>query len=217
MSYQQSDKTRALLGCAIAVGPLFVLVVLLQAGTRRGFDLGRHPISLLSLGSLGWIQIANFVVSGAVFAASAVGLRQELRNTWGGAVIPFAVAALGVGSIIAGVFVTDPGAGFPPGAPDGAPERMSWHGLLHEVGFVVAQLGWLVFVIAMIRRSTAKWPWITALVAVLALVAWPSLDGFSVRLLLATAIEFGAVAMLARRLLRSAAAMSENGQRLRRI
>ncbi|WP_433191707.1 hypothetical protein ACQP1G_23510 [Nocardia sp. CA-107356] len=81
----------------------------------------------------------------------------------------------------------------------------------------IAQLGWLVFVIAMIRRSRKKWPWITALVAVLGLVAWPSLDGFSVRLLLASGVEFGAVALLALQLLRSAAAMSENGQRLRRI
>jgi hypothetical protein len=42
---------------------------------------------LLSLGDLGWIQIANFVVTGALFVACAVGLRRVLHpgraGTWG--------------------------------------------------------------------------------------------------------------------------------------
>ena len=54
---------RKLLGCGIIAGPLFVVASLAQAFTRTGFDLGRHPISLLSLGSLGWVHVANFVVS----------------------------------------------------------------------------------------------------------------------------------------------------------
>jgi Protein of unknown function (DUF998) len=54
---------RKLLACGILAGPLFVAVGLLQALVRDGFDLGRHPLSLLSLGGLGWIQIANFVVT----------------------------------------------------------------------------------------------------------------------------------------------------------
>jgi hypothetical protein len=226
VSREESDqptRTRALLACGIAAGPLFVLVVLLQAGSRTGYDLGKHPISLLSLGPLGWIQIANFAASGALFVACAAGMRQVMRNAWGATTIPLAVASLGIGSIIAGVFVTDPGAGFPPGAPEGAPDQVSWHGMLHEVGFAVAQIGWLVFVIALIRHSVALrrriWLWVTPLVAVLMLVAWPSLDGFSVRLLLATAIEFGAVAVFAVQQLRleaSWAAMSESWQQLRR-
>ena len=43
--------------------------------------------------------------------------------------------------ILAGVFVTDAGAGFPPGAPAGAP-KLSWHGALHEVGYLVALVSW---------------------------------------------------------------------------
>ncbi len=35
-----------------------------QAFTCPGFDLRRDAISILSLGDLGWIQVANFVVSG---------------------------------------------------------------------------------------------------------------------------------------------------------
>lgn len=57
-------STRALLACGVVAGPLFIVVALIQAFTRSGFDPVRHPLSLLSLGDLGWIQITNFVVGG---------------------------------------------------------------------------------------------------------------------------------------------------------
>jgi Protein of unknown function (DUF998) len=95
---------RNLLGCGIVAGPLFVIASLAQAFTRNGFDLGRHPISLLSLGSPGWVQIANFVVSGILYLAGAIGMRDALRSgrgsTWG----PLLVGVTGVGLIVAGVF-----------------------------------------------------------------------------------------------------------------
>jgi hypothetical protein len=113
---EETSKTRRLLACGIVAGPLFLVVALVQAFTRDGFDLSRHPISLLSLGELGWFQIANFIVTGGLYVACAVGMRRVLRHgrgaTWG----PRLVGALGVGLIMGGVFVTDPGAGFPPGA-----------------------------------------------------------------------------------------------------
>jgi hypothetical protein len=40
---------RNLLGCGLVAGPLFIAASLTQAFTRKRFDLGRHPISLLSL------------------------------------------------------------------------------------------------------------------------------------------------------------------------
>ena len=43
-------KTRHLLACGIVAGPLFLAVWAIQAIVRDGFDPGRHPISLLSLG-----------------------------------------------------------------------------------------------------------------------------------------------------------------------
>ena len=59
---------------------------LAQALTRDGFDLTRHPWSLLTNGDLGWIQITNFVLTGLMvlaFAARAApratsGRRQRL-------------------------------------------------------------------------------------------------------------------------------------------
>jgi hypothetical protein len=187
---------RTLLGCGVVAGPFFIAASLSQALARSGFDLARHPISLLSLGSLGWIQIANFVVSGVLYVIGAIGLRSALREgrrgTWGS----LFVGLTGLGLIIAGVFTADPGAGFPPGAPAGAP-TMSWHGLLHEIGFMLSFAGAIATCVVFARRYAAlgRRGWmVTALVAAVAAVVvagWPDLNTLSVRLVIATAILFG--------------------------
>jgi hypothetical membrane protein len=73
-----------LLVCGVVAGPVFVTVIAVQALTRDGFDPSRHPISALSLGERGWIQITDFVLVGAMSVAFAVGLRRVLRPaaTW---------------------------------------------------------------------------------------------------------------------------------------
>jgi hypothetical protein len=186
---------RTLPGCGVVAGPLFVATSLTQAFARTGFDLARHPISLLSLGSLGWIQIANFVFCGILYAIGAVGLRAALRTgsgrTWG----PLLIGTTGVGLIIAGLFTADPGAGFPPGAPAGAP-AVSWHGVLHEVGFIVSFVGAIAACGVLARRYAAgRRSWMVAAlaapVAALVTVGWPDLNTLSVRLVIATATLFG--------------------------
>ncbi|MEK8107959.1 DUF998 domain-containing protein [Micromonospora sp. M12] len=78
--------TRALLAGGVLAGPLFGWWRR-QVLTRDGFDLSRQPLSLLALGDLGWIQTANFVLTGLLGLAGAVGLRRVLRGepggTWG--------------------------------------------------------------------------------------------------------------------------------------
>jgi hypothetical protein len=144
--------TRALLACGVVAGPLFVAVGLLQMLTRDGFDPTRHPLSLLSLGDLGWVQIANFVVAGLLFAASAVGMRRVLHpgrvGTWG----PLLVGVYGLGLIMGGVFVADPALGFPPGTPDGIPDQLSWHGTLHAVAPVLASVALIAACLVFARR-----------------------------------------------------------------
>jgi len=202
-----ATRISRLLACGIVAGPLFLTVGLAQAFTRDGYDLSRHPLSLLSLGDLGWVQIANFVVTGALFLACAMGMRRVLRpgrgDTWG----PRLVGILGAGLVMAGVFVADAGAGFPPGAPAGAPE-ISWHGVLHEIGFVLATLGTLAGCVVFAGRFAAKGQrgWVAACaasaVAIVVLAAWPDLDAVSVRLVVASAIMYGFVGALAAHLLR---------------
>jgi hypothetical protein len=200
-------QTTRLLACGILAGPLFLAAWLLQAFTREGFDPSRHPLSLLSLGELGWIQIANFVVTGLLYVACAIGMWRVLHpgrsGTWG----PLLVGGFGIGLILAGSFTTDPGAGFPPGAPAGAPEQLSWHGVLHEVGFVVALVSWTAACFVLARRFVAlkQRGWVAACVAtplvVLVLASWPDQDSLSLRLVIASAIQFGFVAAVAARLI----------------
>src|SRR5438094_8937570 len=114
-----AEVTRNLLTCGVVAGPLFVGVVLIQALTRSGFDLTRHPLSLLSLGDLGWIQISNFVVTGVLSIACAIGMRRALRGgraaTWG----RILVGTWGVGLVAAGDFRAEPAACLTPGALPG--------------------------------------------------------------------------------------------------
>jgi uncharacterized membrane protein YozB (DUF420 family) len=136
---------RSLLGYGVLAGPLYVIAALIQGLTRPGFDLLHDDVSLLSNGDLGWIQIANFVLTGAFVIAAAVGMARALggRSTWG----PRLLGVFGAGLIAAGLFVADPMNGFPAGAPSGRPVTISVHGSLH---IVVAVVGFLCLVAACI-------------------------------------------------------------------
>lgn len=72
--------TKSLLGYGVIAGPFYIVVALAQAVARQGFDLGLHQWSLLANGGPGWIQIANFVVTGLMVIAFAVGLRRSLTR-----------------------------------------------------------------------------------------------------------------------------------------
>jgi Protein of unknown function (DUF998) len=152
---ETTRPTRALLACGVVAGPLFLVVALLQALTRDGFDPGRHPLSLLSLGELGWIQITNFVVAGLLSVAFAVGMRRVLHPGRGGTWGPLLFGTYWVGLIGGGAFLADPGAGFPPGAPAGAPEQLSWHGILHDAAHVLAFLALIAACFVLARRFAA--------------------------------------------------------------
>jgi hypothetical protein len=126
-------RTRALLACGVAATPVFAVVSLAQAFTREGFDLLRHPLSMLSVGDLGWLQITNFLVCGVLTIAGALGLHGAMRGSPGGTWAPRLMLINGLGMLAAGVFVMDPGDGFPAGTPLGPSAALSTHALLHLV------------------------------------------------------------------------------------
>jgi hypothetical protein len=132
-----APRTTFLLACGTVAGPLFVIVALAQAATRAGYDLERHPFSLLSLGGLGWIQVTNFVVCGALFIACATGMRRVLRTRRGGFWSPLLIALFGVGSVGGGVFIADPALGFPAGAAGAGAGPATWHGMAHGFAFML--------------------------------------------------------------------------------
>jgi hypothetical protein len=149
-------STEFLLGCGV-VGPLlFIVVLLIEGATRPGYNAWRTDGSYLALSNQGWEQIANFIVCGLLCLAFAVGLRRIWRtgraSVWG----PRLVGLFGLGLVIAGVFVTDPGQGYPPGAPLGGGEQ-TWHGWVHGINallFFLVALPGSCFVLS--RRFAAE-------------------------------------------------------------
>jgi hypothetical membrane protein len=136
--------TKSLLGYGVIAGPLYVAVSLAQALTRDGFDLTRHAWSLLVNGDLGWIQVTNFTLTGAMLIAFAVGLHRALAGGRGRRWVPPLVGTFGVGiALSALVFRADPAQGFPSGAPE-QPE-LTTLGALH---YPVAGLAFLSLVAA---------------------------------------------------------------------
>ncbi len=116
--------TRSLLGWGILAGPFYLLLGLAEALTRDGFDLSRHPLSVLMLGDWGWVQRLNLLLSALMTLAAAVGLMRAMGKRVAGVL----VGAYAVCLALSGVFAPDPMAGFPPGAPMG---QVSLGGLLH--------------------------------------------------------------------------------------
>jgi hypothetical protein len=133
----QDTKTRRLLAAGVVGPPFFVAVLLVAGATRDGYDPIRHFGSLLSLGDQGWIQVANFLITGVLFVVFAFGLRRAFASGVGSRSAPIIVAGVGVGLIIAGIFATDPAYGYPPGTPSGGPAVQTLHGTVHFVGAIL--------------------------------------------------------------------------------
>lgn len=168
--------TRSLLRAGVIAGPVFIIVGAIQILIRPGFDMRVNPLSQMALGDLGWIQVANFVMSGALVLAMAIGIRRVLGSGRGGTWGPLLIALYGIGEIGAAIFSADPGFSFPPGTPAGPPTTFSTHGLLH---FVSAGIGFFALIGAcfVFARRFAKlgqrgWAWYSRLTGAFFLVAF---------------------------------------------
>jgi uncharacterized membrane protein len=148
-----TTRSRVLLVCGAIAGPLFTAAWILEGATRAHYDPLRHPVSSLELGGeFGWTQRANFVVAGLLTLAFAIGLRRALRplggSTWG----PLLVGAHAIGLLGAGIFVTDPVSGYPPGTPDHLATYGSVHAALHDLLSVGTFVGLPIACLVMARR-----------------------------------------------------------------
>jgi hypothetical membrane protein len=127
---EQSVATRLLLAGG-AIGPLlFIVVFLIEGATRPGYSVWQDAVSALSLGQDGWMQITNFIVCGALVFGFAIGLRRVLHtgrgSTWG----PILLGIVGLAMIGAGIFVTDPGLGYP---YEASTITLTVHGTIHSL------------------------------------------------------------------------------------
>ncbi|RUL90167.1 DUF998 domain-containing protein [Verrucosispora sp. FIM060022] len=148
-------------GAAAAV--LFVLVFLVDGGSRPHYASARHPVSALALGSRGWIQTANFVVCGSAITAGAVAVIVEGPSVLLGVVL----SIFGLGLVASGVFRMDPMLGYPPGAPAGIPEQHSTAHRVHDIAGAVVFLSLpLAAAISALALSATSWRVASGCVAV---------------------------------------------------
>lgn len=142
--------TKSLLGYGVIAGPIYLTVGLAQALTREGFALSRHPLSVLSNGPGGWIQTTNFVLTGLMVIAAAIGIKRALGSSSRG--VPWFLGAFGLSMLLAAVFKADPVDGFPVGTPLGPPTTSTTAGMLH---FLAGTIGFVCLAIACLRMARA--------------------------------------------------------------
>ena len=161
-----SGQTRLFLICGAIAGPLFTLSWFVQGLSRAGYDPMRYPISSLSMGASGWIQIGTFLITGLLFLAFGIALRNLLRGPSGSVWGPVLIMLLGIGLMGAGIFVTDPLNGYPAGTPILPTERTT-HGILHDLFGIPVFLGLpiagFVFGRFFARRGEGNWAWYSRL------------------------------------------------------
>ena len=165
--YRSGVKTKELLLlCGAIAGPLFTAAWIVEGATRTDYDPLRYPISALSIGEFGWMQRANFIVTGLLVLAFAIELRRILRQPSGSVWGPLLVGLLGIGLIGAGIFVTDPLNGYPPGTPIIPTERTT-HGILHDLFgipfFLGVPINCFVFARLFARWGERSWAWYSRL------------------------------------------------------
>ncbi len=162
---------RSLLRWGMIAGPFYLALGVGQALLREGFDFARHPLSVLANGPGGWIQTANFVITGVMVIAAAAGLKQALGPGSRGAT--WFLGGFGMAMIAAAVFPADPVDGFPPGTPEGFPTSISTPGLIH---FIAGALGFLFLAISCFMAAwtmshrRVRWMAVLSLVSGLAVV-----------------------------------------------
>ncbi|MCJ8014868.1 DUF998 domain-containing protein [Paenibacillus sp. KQZ6P-2] len=153
---RNSKAIRLLLMGGVISTPLFYVAVVIQSFTRTGFDIRRHAISTLTLGDLGWIQSANFFITGLLAIFAAIGMRRLLLGSKGGTWGALLIGVYGIGMVMAGLFRPDPGLSFPPGAPAEIPTSMSGHAALHSVAFFTAFICLIAASVVFARRFASQ-------------------------------------------------------------
>ncbi len=131
---------RGPLYCGAAAGPLFVSVFLIEGARRPAYQPLRHPVSSLSLGPRGWVQVASFATAGMLYLAGAAGLARSPGQAPGNRIAAAALSATGLGLLGSATFRTDPVSGYPPGTP-ATPVQPTTAGAMHNLAAVPIFLG----------------------------------------------------------------------------
>lgn len=145
--------TSALLWCGVVGAVLFIVVASVEGALRPGYRAAYHPVSALSLGGRGWVQIVSFVATGLLVTAFAVGVHRVTDAVVGATL----VGAFGLALIASGVFSMDPMHGYPPGTPAGKPSSYSHAHRLHDHAGLVVFLSVPTACVALAFPLTGVW------------------------------------------------------------
>jgi hypothetical protein len=154
-------RKKILLAAGLLAGPLFVTTFLIEGFARPGYSLVRDPISSLSLGPFGWVQVINFWITGLLLLLFACGLRMTLKNSPIKSFLgPFLLGLSALSFIGAGTFTTDPVYGYPTNLPWHLLPQTT-HGHLHSLfslfGVVVLPAASFVFARYFLRTQKRSW------------------------------------------------------------
>ncbi len=114
---------------AVVAPVLFFAVIMVLGFVTPGYNWTARYASELSLGGLGWVMIANFILFGLVELGLATALWPTVADRMSGWVAAIAVGVFGAAFVVAGVCVTDP-AKLVAGSH-------TWHGMVHALMAVV--------------------------------------------------------------------------------
>jgi len=120
--------------CGTVAGLFFTFSWIIQEAFRESYNSMMIPISSLAIGSLGWVQTATFLISGALIILFTYGLWKISKNEykgvskWG----PILILICGIGLIGAGCFTTDPMNGYPEGTPI-VNDNPSFSSVMHQL------------------------------------------------------------------------------------
>jgi len=112
---------------------LFLLVFTTEGLIRPGYSPASMPVSALSIGPRGWIQITNFLISGTGILFFALVTFRQFRLAGKSGLAPILLIILAAALFLSGPFVMDP--------PGTARSLWTLHGWIHQIlGAVVFTL-----------------------------------------------------------------------------
>lgn len=125
-----------LLFCGLVAPVIFISSFLIQGMFKKGYDSLRHPISSLSIGENGWIQVLTFIVTGTLMLIFSVEIQSRLKDK----LLTVVLVLTGIGLIASGIFTTDPLFGYPANEPNISKE-FSVQGKLHSIFALLVFIG----------------------------------------------------------------------------
>ncbi len=147
----------SLLIAGLAGAVAFNATYLIDGATRPGYDWLSQPVSALSLGPGGTVQVVNFIAFGTLGCITALAWRLTLTGGIGETWYPRLAVLAGLAMICTGIFTLDPAHGYPPGSP--VPAHPSVHAQVHNIASYISLTATVAGLIILARRFSREPGW----------------------------------------------------------